>query len=334
MVVQNKFLADMSELTEELKLIGIWEERLENELTLVRILVQSERVESVLDNLESRFNHCEAFRLMLFEVTATLPILQEEDRQEDQDKENERSEEKKEKKDPQRVACAELVESLSTQALANRTFILTVVLSAIVAAIGLINDNVAVIIGAMVIAPLLGPNMALALATTLGDITLARRAIQVNIVGLSLSLLVAFIIGFFVPFDIEGPEIISRTNTSFSDVVLALAAGMAGALAVTTGVSAALVGVMVAVALMPPLVAAGLLLGAGEYVLAGWAFLLVATNIISINLAGVGTFLLQGIRVRYWWEEKRAKLMVRIAGSVWIFLLLLLTALIYIANKS
>jgi uncharacterized hydrophobic protein (TIGR00271 family) len=120
----------------------------------------------------------------------------------------------------------------------------------------------------MVIAPLLGPNVALSLATTLGDGDLARTALKTNAVGIGLALALSVCLGLILAVDPNIHEIASRTEVSLSDVVLALVAGGAGALAFTSGVPAALVGVMVAVALLPPLVTCGLLLGSEFFQLA------------------------------------------------------------------
>ncbi len=130
----------------------------------------------------------------------------------------------------------------------------TLTLSAIVAAIGLLRGNVAVIVGAMVIAPLLAPNVALALGTALGDIPLVLRSLKMNLVGVGIVFLLSMILGVIFPVDPAGAEILTRTQAGVADIVLALAAGSAGALAYTSGLPASLVGVMVAVALLPPLV--------------------------------------------------------------------------------
>jgi uncharacterized membrane protein len=100
-------------------------------------------------------------------------------------------------------------------------------------------------------------------------------------------------------------------------------------LAFTTGAPSALIGVMVAVALLPPFAVFGLLLAAGEFDAASGAFLLVATNVICVNLAGTLTFLVQGLRPQSWWEAKRAKTATRIAIATWVILLMILAALIY-----
>ena len=130
-----------------------------------------------------------------------------------------------------------------------------------------------------------------------------------------------------VAFDPFGSEIVTRTHVSLGDIVLALASGAAGALAFTSGLPSALIGVMVAVALLPPLVTCGLLLGAGHGAMATGAMLLFITNLICINLSGVATFLLHGIRPLTWWEADRAKRATRNAIVIWV---LLLSALVFL----
>ena len=328
MVVQEAAGADLAALSEELRVLGLWREQLQDEQVLLRLLVPSEKTEAVIQELETRFQTSPGFRLVIFEVQATLPQPEIEEPEQEEGPQSQ----EEEQKDPLRIACDELVQKLSSGAVVNRVFLVTVVLSTVVAAIGLIRGNVAVIIGAMVIAPLLGPNMTLAMATTLGDPKLARNALRVNATGLLLALLLAVLIGVAVPVDPSVQEIASRTKVELSDVVLALAAGSAGALAFTTGLSAAVVGVMVAVALLPPLATVGLLLGSGHPRLALGALLLTLTNIVCVNLAGVATFLWQRVNPRHWWEADRAKRMVRVASAVWLALLALLVALILAAR--
>ena len=141
----------------------------------------------------------------------------------------------------------------------------------------LVGNNVAVIIGAMVIAPMLGPNVALSLSNTLGDVTLARIALKANAVGILIAFILSVFIGFIFTVDPAIPEIASRTKVVLEAIVIALASSSAGVLAFTTGVSAILIGVMVAVALLPPLVVCGLLLGSGHE-LPGFGALLVSLS--------------------------------------------------------
>lgn len=327
MVVPNAASEQLAALSDEVRVLGLWREPLDDDQLLLRLLVPSDQTEAVIEELESRFQASPGFRLVIFEVQATVPRPEPDAGETEQEGQAEAKD-----KDPARIACAELVQQLSGGAVVNRIFVMTVILSTVVASIGLIRDNMAVIIGAMVIAPLLNPNMTLALATTLGDPKLARDALKVNAVGLVLAGIVAMLIGTAVTVDPAVTAIASRTEVSLSDIVLALAAGSAGALAFTTGLSAALVGVMVAVALLPPLVNVGLLLGSGHPRLAMAALLLTVTNIVCINVAAVATFLWQRVNPRHWWEAERAKRMVRVAGTIWLGLLGLLVALILIAQ--
>ncbi|MFN2429125.1 MAG: DUF389 domain-containing protein, partial [Cryomorphaceae bacterium] len=89
------------------------------------------------------------------------------------------------------------------------------------------------------------------------------------------------------------------------------------------------IGVMVAVALLPPLAAVGLLAGSENYAMALGALLLFITNIICINLAGTGTFLALGVEPRRWWEAKKANEATWRAIAAWVVMLLVLGAIIY-----
>lgn len=206
-----------------------------------------------------------------------------------------------------RVSREELYADVCEGLGVTRVFVGMAVLSALVASVGLVRDDVAVIIGAMVIAPLLAPNVAMSLAATLGDYGTLGRAFLTNLAGVSAAFAVAVVVGLVREIDPEISAIANRTQASVGDLVLALAAGCAGTLAFTSGLAGPVIGVMMAVALVPPLVVCGMLLGQGVYAAAWGAFLLTVANIVSINIAGVATFLAQGVRPRGWWEAERAK---------------------------
>lgn len=214
-----------------------------------------------------------------------------------------------------------------------RVFTLMVVLSSVVAALGVLRNNVAVVIGPMVIAPPLGPNVAMSLATTLGDMGLGSEALKATVVGILTALVISVLLGLFMTVDPDTPEIASRTAVGLGDIALALASGVAGALAFTTGIPTVLVGVMVAVALLPPLVTFGLLIGSGHGSVAMGAILLFVTNLICVNLAGVVTFLAQGVQPISWWEAERAKKATRIAIGLWILLLVALVAFVVLSQR-
>ena len=283
-------------------IIGVWKHpvrgvmynRLSEDQILVKILVFAEESENLLKCLQEKFSDEEGFRINIIPVEASLPVEEMEAKSSSdvadvtEDKENKSF----------RLSREELYEDISTATKLTRVYVVLVILSAIVAAIGLWNNSVAIIIGAMVIAPLLGPNVALSLAAALGDINLARNALKTNVVGLAIAAAFSIAMGYVLVVDPTIPEIESRTVVGLDAVLLALVSGCAGTLAFTSGAPATLIGVAVAVALLPPLVTSGLLLGSGYTTLAYGAFLLFLVNIVSINLAGVGTFLVQGISPR------------------------------------
>jgi uncharacterized hydrophobic protein (TIGR00341 family) len=207
-----------------------------------------------------------------------------------------------------------------------------VALSTVVAAVGLTRGDVAIVIGAMLIAPLLGPNVALSLACTLGDPILFRQSLKAMGVGAAIAAGLSLLMGLALNIDPGVPEIAARTHAGFGDVILALAAGGAGSLAFTSGVPAVVVGVMVSVALLPPLVSAGLLAGGGHESAAFGALILLLTNVTCINLAAVATFLIQKVRPRTWWEADRAGRATRRAVATWIVMLAILLTLMLLGH--
>lgn len=310
----------------------IWKDILSENKILVRILINSGDTQYLMDLVDREFSMIKGTQVVILPVEASIPKLEEP------------------KKDillrgefpflsiPElqtaKVAREELVEDIEDSIRFSWIYLIMVVLSTIVAAIGILRDNVAIIIGAMVIAPLLGPNVALSFATTIGDIDLAKRAMKASLLGIFVALSMATLLGFIIEVDIGLHEIDSRTAVSIGDIALALAAGSVAVFSLTSDKSSALIGVMVAVALLPPLVVVGLLLGSGEFVEAGGAMLLLLTNIIGINLAGVLTFLLQGIRPSNWWQATRAKEATRKALYLWSALLVVLFIVIYLAQPN
>ena len=310
--------------------IEFWQEDKIKIGSLFRVLIQAESTEKIMDELEKKFSYIKDFRVILLSVDATLPRpeIKEEEKKETLTP-HQIKEKKQKEKTAFRISREELYAEISDNIKFNRIFVAMVILSSIVAAIGLMRDNLAVVIGAMVIAPLLGPNVGLSFATALGDFDFGKKALKTNFFGFIIALSLSIVIGYIWGIDLNNAEISSRTFVLFSDIVLALAAGTAGVLALSSGVSAALIGVMVAVALLPPLVTFGLLIGAGYFQHAAGAFLLLATNLICVNFAGVMTFVFQGIRPRTWWEAEKAKKASKYAMSLWAILIIALSIIIY-----
>ena len=318
---------DISKLKEQLAefpVLAIWEDNNTETRSQLRIMADSGDTGEILDYLEKRFSTVKGFRIVLLAVEATLPRIE--------PKKTKPDEEQKEKKREFRIGKGlsreELYNDISSNADITGIFIFLVVLSTLVASIGILKDNVAVIIGAMVIAPLIGPNIAGAFSITLGDSDLFRRSISSMLVGVTVSLIISILIGMFSHIDPTIPELESRTKAGLGDIVLALAAGSAGALSFTMGLPSAIIGVMVAVALLPPTVTFGMLIGSGHVSLAFGALLLLFVNIICVNLSAVATFLFQGVQPLNWWEANKARRSTKLAIFFWSFLLVLLALLI------
>lgn len=281
------------------------------------MLVDDASRQAVIDALQSLLGGSDSARIIIMPVDAVLP--------------------RKEgvvEADKAKVASGtqtreELYNGIERGARLDSTFLLLVFLSTIVASIGLIENNIAVIVGAMVIAPLLGPNIALAFATSLGDRELMWQALKTNLAGLSLTLAMAIAIGMIWPGYLDSFEIIVRTDVKPDGIVLALASGSAAVLSLATGLSSALVGVMVAVALLPPAATLGMMLGSGQFNLALGAALLLAVNVVCINLAAKLMFLFKGVKPRTWLEKRKARQSFTLYILIWIITLaVLLTAIL------
>jgi uncharacterized hydrophobic protein (TIGR00271 family) len=179
------------------------------------------------------------------------------------------------------------------------------VLSCSIATLGLITNSPAVIIGAMLVAPLMSPIIAIGLASITGDSQLLRNSTVTLLRGALLAVLLSTIIAFvnnhlpFVSLQELPQEITSRTRPSPIDLGIAMAGGMAAAYAMTQPkLSAALPGVAIATALMPPLCTTGIGIALGNWGVAAGAGLLFITNAVTIAFSAVLIFFLRGFSAR------------------------------------
>jgi uncharacterized hydrophobic protein (TIGR00341 family) len=314
-------------LLESQKNLIFWLEESSGGNFVASALTDSGRSETIMDLFEKRFSSVKGFKLILFPVEASIPRA---DTDDEHVSTPVNGKTKTDQKTAFRISREELYSDIVDSTKLSNIFVLMTTLSTVVVAIGLLKNNVAVIIGAMVIAPFLGPNVALSLSTNLADDKLGLNALKTLLSGILIVLLLSACMGYFFDTDLTIPEIATRTQANLSDIILALASGCAGVLAFTTGASSAVIGVMVAVALLPPLAVCGLLLGSGQFSEAIGAFLLFITNIICINLAGVITFLVQGVSPRDWWEADKAKKATRKAMTLWSIILAALAVIIFL----
>lgn len=333
-----KNLEEVKNILKKYHVLSSWHiESAENQI-IYNVIIRRAKTESLINLLQKRFSDLEGFRISLLPIEASVPIPEPlkktflRTRETEEEREDTTLEELTDRIDPSelinRLSRHEIYANISDMAKLSNIFIIMVILSAIVAAIGVVNNNVAVIIGAMVIAPFLGPNMALSLATNLGDPELAKDSIKSNYLGLLVAFLLSMVLGLIFTVDPTIPEVALRAKTNLGSITLAFASGIAGAMAFTAGFSTTLIGVMVAVALLPPLVTCGLLFGSGEFALALGAFLLFFINLVCVNLAGILTFKFQRIRPIYPERINKANKMTRNAIIFWTSLLSIFIVLI------
>ncbi|ADI01413.1 conserved hypothetical protein [Syntrophothermus lipocalidus DSM 12680] len=178
----------------------------------------------------------------------------------------------------------------------GRRYYIMAALSAIIATFGLLSNSSAVVIGAMLVAPLMGPIFGIALGISTGDNTLLRKAVVAELAGAALVVGLAGLFGMIPLRPDFANEILARTHPTTYDIVIALASGLAGAYAILDEkMSAALPGVAMATALVPPLATLGLCLAAGQWQLASGAFLLFLANLVAIEFAATVVFSAAGV---------------------------------------
>lgn len=208
-------------------------------------------------------------------------------------------------------------------------YIVMIILSAFLASLGLLLDSVAVIIGAMLVAPLMSPLGALSTGLASGQLVITRRAAFSLIQGVLLALLVSVVAGSILLIDVPTPEMTSRGNPTLLDAAVALVSGLVAAYAIARKeVPAALAGVAIAAALMPPICTIGLGIALGDLQLAAGASLLFTANIVFIVVSQYIVFLWIGLRPSNRRETRRGVLAWwGIIGSLLVFVVALLIQL-------
>jgi uncharacterized hydrophobic protein (TIGR00341 family) len=190
------------------------------------------------------------------------------------------------------------------------------VVSAIIATAGLLLDSAAVVVGSMVIAPLIGPAMATSVGTVFRDRDLFREGVKLQVIGATLTIasaaLFAILVrtGNLVP---PGLDVLSisqireRFRPNVLSLVIALGSGAAGVISLASGVSSALVGVMIAVALVPPAATVGIAIAWGNTALALGSGVLLLVNVLSINLAALLVLWYMGYRPTKWFHVEQTR---------------------------
>lgn len=303
---------EMDEILRKSNVDDFWHDRISDKKILIRALITAEKVEKFLDEVEDKFSDVEDFRTIILPAEASIPRLEQDQNEKKQNGNPE----------PERISREELYYNISANSQLNGTYLTLIILASIIGTIGLIQGNIPMVVGAMIIAPLLGPSVALSLGTVLGDFKIISQALKTLLIGIFSGFIFATLLGIIFTIDPDAPEIVLRTKVEVGDILVSLASGSVGVLAFTTGTLTSLAGVMVAVALLPPLITFGMLLGSGLFTTMTGALLLFIVNLVCINLAGIITFLLQRISPRTRWQSFKAQFFTGLAVFIWFILLL------------
>ena len=181
------------------------------------------------------------------------------------------------------------------QATLSRNYVVLTIASCLIATLGLVENSVAVIIGAMIVAPLIGPIQAFAFAALDGDSLLVRRSLTTASAGALIAIATSAALGAVIAFPSYGSEVLGRTRPTLLDLAIAVAAGgIAGYAKIRPAIASTIAGTAIAVALMPPLCVVGLALAGAHWSWAEGAALLFGTNFLGIALACMAVYVLAG----------------------------------------
>lgn len=175
--------------------------------------------------------------------------------------------------------CEEIINSSAP----SYDFYIMAVLSTLIVSLGLVANNVVLLIGGMLVAPLLSPIMAISLGVIIGNFKVIFRSIRIFVIALILASFVSFLVANIVEFDIHDITLLNSMEVSFFTFLVAIVAGLAASYAwIKPNLSNALPGTAIAVTLIPPLCTTGLALASGE-----WLILKVAFLVLLLNIAGI-----------------------------------------------
>ncbi|MDY6775524.1 MAG: TIGR00341 family protein [Halobacteria archaeon] len=281
---------------------------------VVSFPVEEDGVEDALERLREAGVEREGYTVVTDTETVVSRKLEEKREEEEEEDGSESEEGEDENATDSRISREEMISTAREMTRSKSHYVLFTLLSSVVATAGLLTDSAAVVVGSMVIAPLIGPPIASSVGTVVRDDELFYDGVKLQLVGVVVAVASAAVFAAFARF-VAVPhidlrllrQVNERVNPGILSLTVALGSGIAGALSLTSGMSTALVGVMIAAALIPPAATVGLGIAYFDYPMAVSAGLLVLVNVLSINLASLATFWAEGYRPKYWFEEEKAK---------------------------
>lgn len=242
-----------------------------------------------------------------------------------------------------RIAAAELEGKTEDLNPDGRTFITMMVLSTIVATTGLLLNSPAVVVGAMVLAPLFGPATSTSVGTVIDKPDLFRRGVRLQVIGVGCAIIVASGFAWFMKtayltpsgFALTtAPQIVQRISPDLLSLVVALVAGIAGVISIATGAGITLVGVMMAAALLPPAATVGIGIAWGEPSVALQSGVLLGVNLLAINFAGLSTLWYLGYRPQSWIQIPRTRRALLRRSGILLIAILVCTAFLWNATYA
>lgn len=190
----------------------------------------------------------------------------------------------------------------------NDSFILLAIMAAVIASLGLILNNIPVIVGSMVIAPVFGPIVAIAIGIVLADFKLMMQGVLSEATVLLIAVIVGLLMGLIVPNVVINSALKTRMFPTVADLFVALAAGSAGAYSLISGIKSQLIGVVIAAALIPVMCTIGIGVSLANSMMVSGGLLLLGGNYLGLILATVGVFYFKGLKPQIWYKFKAQKL--------------------------
>ncbi|MCK8826155.1 TIGR00341 family protein [Natroniella acetigena] len=261
------------------------------DLLIINLLYGNE--DKLLDGLKERFNFSENTErsLVIFTPDTVIPR--------DKDKAKEYN---------YRAARETIVTYAKDNSKVDSQFLILAVVAAIIASLGLIIDNTAVIVGSMVIAPVFGPIIAIAVGIVLGDLKLLVQGLIAELVVVLVAIVIGVLAGLSIPNVTINRALQVRMLPTLADLLIAFAAGGAGAYSLVTNVKQQLVGVVIAAALIPVMATIGIGIALWSWPLFSGATLLLLVNFFALLLAIVITFYFKGLKPQLWYDLTAKKL--------------------------
>lgn len=241
-----------------------------------------------------------------------------------------------EEKDESKVARQELKASAKNLSPSSPTYYLLLLAASLIATAGILLDNAAIVVGSMVIAPLIGPAMTSCVGTVINDQSLFYSGIKKQFLGILLTISTSVVFTRLALAVLLPPkldllslnQITNQIHPGLLSLIVALGSGLAGAFSLTAGINSALVGVMIAVALLPPAAAAGIGISTLNFKIGISSAILLLINLVSINLAGTFTLWIQGYKPGRWFEQQGAEKTTKSRIFILITLLLVIATLL------